>query len=443
MYFILRGSIEVIKDGVTLATLEQGSHFGEMALAERKPTIRTASALCITPVSVGYLSIQNFNIICGSYPIFEAKITEEVEKRKQDLIHKTKNAEKSKGANTNKRSSIASRSLKKSQKGSQKGSRQSAYEIEDDQVKPRFGSSLNTFEKPGEKSNNSASRVDKRNSAVVNHEATPLLPDSGANQSQAMMIVKENPNDPDSAVIADQHAYHGNINNILDEESESYSSNKSLKRSRKSRKSSKSKASSNKSSFEIDEGEAIVKASKGKCKTFRKYKDHFTLLNMLNFVILCLVVYNIVFIPLQAAFRFDFHPSYIVLEVFTLIFYFIDIIVIFKAHGILVKRLKDLNQKDLGNDKHLWRSIEDEKKDVRRLRIYIFLNILSIIPFSLFFWLIDVDEPLLVIYYLKMTRLLKLKPLIELFNRFKQKALNTTRIIEMLFYYYVSCHIIA
>jgi CRP-like cAMP-binding protein len=90
MYFILRGSVNVVKDGVILATLENGTHFGEMALAERKPTIRTASAICITPVSVGSLSITNFNIICESYPIFQSKIAEEVEMRKKDLINKTK-----------------------------------------------------------------------------------------------------------------------------------------------------------------------------------------------------------------------------------------------------------------------------------------------------------------------------------------------------------------
>ena len=45
MYFILRGSVNVIKNEVILATLEQGANFGEMALAARKPTIRTASAL--------------------------------------------------------------------------------------------------------------------------------------------------------------------------------------------------------------------------------------------------------------------------------------------------------------------------------------------------------------------------------------------------------------
>ena len=48
MYFILHGKVDVIKNGVILATLEQGAHFGEMALAEGKPTIRTASALSTT-----------------------------------------------------------------------------------------------------------------------------------------------------------------------------------------------------------------------------------------------------------------------------------------------------------------------------------------------------------------------------------------------------------
>jgi len=63
MYFILRGKVDVIKADVVLATLEQGAHFGEMALSEGKPTIRTASACCRTPCSVGSLSIKNFNIL--------------------------------------------------------------------------------------------------------------------------------------------------------------------------------------------------------------------------------------------------------------------------------------------------------------------------------------------------------------------------------------------
>lgn len=45
----------------------------------------------MTHVSVGSLSITNFNVICSSYPIFESQIMEEVQKRQKDLDEKTKN----------------------------------------------------------------------------------------------------------------------------------------------------------------------------------------------------------------------------------------------------------------------------------------------------------------------------------------------------------------
>lgn len=45
LYFLLKGSVNIISKGILLATLYQGSVFGEMALAEKKPTVRTASAL--------------------------------------------------------------------------------------------------------------------------------------------------------------------------------------------------------------------------------------------------------------------------------------------------------------------------------------------------------------------------------------------------------------
>ena len=80
-YFILRSSVNVIKNDVILATLEQGANFGEMTLAARRPTIRTASALWVTHVSVGSLWITSFDIICASYPICESKTQDEVKKR--------------------------------------------------------------------------------------------------------------------------------------------------------------------------------------------------------------------------------------------------------------------------------------------------------------------------------------------------------------------------
>lgn len=131
MYFILRGKVDVLKEGVVIVTLEQGAHFGEMALAEGKPTIRSASACCKTPCSVGSLSIKNFNILCEYYPIFKSKIEEEVIERKQDLQNKTKQIEQSRLSSIVKQSPLRSSPIKfnkRKSRFSNKGSRQSAYE---------------------------------------------------------------------------------------------------------------------------------------------------------------------------------------------------------------------------------------------------------------------------------------------------------------------------
>jgi len=237
MYFILRGSVNVIKEGVILATLEQGAHFGEMALAERKPTIRTASALCITPVSVGSLSITNFNIICNSYPIFESKISEEVDKRKKDLIDKTKSISKQKMSfdarkslkSIEKRSSIGKRSptkKKASLKSSNKGSRQSAYEVQPDaeQIVTKFSPNITLFQRNSKQYSaksdlSNLNKTEKHMSANNSHENGEGKDPNIHDESNGMLIVKENPNDPDSAIIAEPNVYQGEVDNEVSEDS--------------------------------------------------------------------------------------------------------------------------------------------------------------------------------------------------------------------------------
>ena len=65
--------VEVTKGGAFLAELKQGAYFGEMALVEKNMTIRNASAQCMTAVSVGILSIEDFKMI-DSFPVFREKI---------------------------------------------------------------------------------------------------------------------------------------------------------------------------------------------------------------------------------------------------------------------------------------------------------------------------------------------------------------------------------
>ena len=128
------------------------------------------------------------------------------------------------------------------------------------------------------------------------------------------------------------------------------------------------------------------------------------------------------------------------MEVFTFLLYFFDIIQTIRAYIKIKKRLRHHDDKETG-EKRLWRSVDDEKKDLKKVTIYLILNIISFL--TVFFHLIRTDQPLLIIFYLKCLRLLKLRPVIRLFNALKQRALNFARILEMLFLYYVACHIIA
>ena len=299
MYFILRGSVNVIKDGVILATLEQGAHFGEMALAERKPTIRTASALCITPVSVGSLSITDFNIICASYPIFESKIEEEVAKRKQDLIDKTKLFDKTKSRVSINVAKFEKEEKLKSLKGSNKGSRQSAYEVEGDTdfIKAKIRKNLNLFETPVRQDQRLSIRSDasqlppldiKRNSSSAMADVENEGNNDEANDSKAILVIQENPNMPDSAVMPNPAVYHqDNLNLMNDEESEDYSI-KSISRSKKSHndnensknsKNSKDDKSESSSKNE-DSQDGMVKVRQHHCLWLWKLLKKITLKNV-------------------------------------------------------------------------------------------------------------------------------------------------------------------
>ena len=72
-------------------------------------------------------------------------------------------------------------------------------------------------------------------------------------------------------------------------------------------------------------------------------------------------LYNIVFIPLQAAYQIDYNPGYIVFEVLTLIFYAIDWLLIVMKYKQTAKMLKEMQTGNNNDDKKLWRSIDDEK----------------------------------------------------------------------------------
>jgi CRP-like cAMP-binding protein len=57
-YLIQDGQVEIVKNGITLATLSKGELFGEMALVDDQP--RMASAVALTDVSCVIINRDNF-----------------------------------------------------------------------------------------------------------------------------------------------------------------------------------------------------------------------------------------------------------------------------------------------------------------------------------------------------------------------------------------------
>lgn len=64
---LLEGNVEVRRDGVVLATLGPGDHFGEMALLDDTAR-RSATVVAVTPVVVAYVSRHHFDTLLADNP---------------------------------------------------------------------------------------------------------------------------------------------------------------------------------------------------------------------------------------------------------------------------------------------------------------------------------------------------------------------------------------
>jgi CRP-like cAMP-binding protein len=69
---LLEGSVEVRRDGVVLAELGPGEHFGELALLDETAR-RSATVVAVTPVVVAYVSRHHFDaLLAHNLPVREA-----------------------------------------------------------------------------------------------------------------------------------------------------------------------------------------------------------------------------------------------------------------------------------------------------------------------------------------------------------------------------------
>jgi voltage-gated potassium channel len=88
MYFLSNGDVEVLVNSVRVATLGQGSPFGETALIQGEK--RMASIRALTYCDVYKLSKADFDALRARYPDFDAQVKKVVEARLKDTEEKTR-----------------------------------------------------------------------------------------------------------------------------------------------------------------------------------------------------------------------------------------------------------------------------------------------------------------------------------------------------------------
>ena len=87
MYFLSNGDVEVIVNGSRVASLGQGSPFGETALIQGEK--RMASIRAISYCDVYKLAKADFDALRARYPDFDAQVKKVVEDRMKDTQEKT------------------------------------------------------------------------------------------------------------------------------------------------------------------------------------------------------------------------------------------------------------------------------------------------------------------------------------------------------------------
>jgi CRP-like cAMP-binding protein len=313
MYFIVKGSVYVISDeGINLATLNVGKYFGEMALVAES-NVRTASVQAGTDISVAIMSIANFNVICEVYPLFKERVKEVVQRRKeQNKI-----------------------TIQRVRSHTRRIEKEIARKIDaPDGATGELSESLSPEQQPDEEEKENAGA--RSSDASGTHElgslsqrtvtsdilVTGRRPEhAGDHPRTSRNLLSKRGGQP-----ADQTAARGDAegaNSLSDrepehplEDAEDALSDLNLHK-RFSRV--PLRASGIQGYFKIgyDNAEHSVRAA--------LLPNNWTCRNFMKYTILGLIIYNLVFIPLQLAFRIEFSTPLVLVEVLTVVVYSLDI----------------------------------------------------------------------------------------------------------------------
>lgn len=164
--------------------------------------------------------------------------------------------------------------------------------------------------------------------------------------------------------------------------------------------------------------------------------------NTMKVLVLIIIIYNIIFIPLQMAFRIKYTSILVVMEVLTVLIYGLDIYFRVKNLRALNKARGNLPESTLEYEATMMDNIEHFKKRTSALKVEIVSSCFAIVPFSLCFQVFDYHEPLLVCNPLCLLRLVKVLPMIKLFDHLRSEHMQKFRILEVMITYYVINHVL-
>ena len=166
-------------------------------------------------------------------------------------------------------------------------------------------------------------------------------------------------------------------------------------------------------------------------------------------------VYNLVFTPLQFAFRVEYRGAFLALELVTLAGYLAHLLLhmlvfvkAWKAEG----RARDDEGGAGAGGRYTFRRqitrtfstvvIPAQASRLGALRVKLSLDIVALLPFGIVLQSLEVHSPLLVVALLKLLRLAKVAPLLRAVAFLKARAVNITRIVEVVLSYYAVVHVL-
>ena len=85
MYFVKSGTVEIVLQGNTIETIEEGGIFGEMALADNSP--RSATAIAKDEVSLVSIDEEGFEQHVNTTPFFALQVLKITTKRLRSMMN--------------------------------------------------------------------------------------------------------------------------------------------------------------------------------------------------------------------------------------------------------------------------------------------------------------------------------------------------------------------